>query len=431
MEPRLLPLALPTPLRNFLRPGRASARSLQDMISGGRSPCDGVVIDSTLLSHERGLLEAANASDIQTILDPRSLELASIGGRVRTGVSDLPWAMSDVHSRSSFASMGTRRFVAAQIARFADQYRFSAVLAPTHLIETADDPWLDIDDALTNQLRIELDALGLDSVAIHRPLYLSSAVISGKDRGRFLSRRLGWAGSDSIWIAVHPFGTSNSGPLSLRRYFDFCRHMHETRIPLIGMHTGTVGLTVMALGAVSGIESGMTDGEGFDVSRHVLAPKELPAGVRPMGSTPGIYIEGLAVFLTTREAMAFYSVKGMTSAHGCRGECCRRGVRDMLENRLPHFATTRRREVDELSRIPSHQRARSWLDDKLRPASDSAIQAARAHPRMHKARRQIDDWRVTVAGIIDTVDLTTSSSPPLSMNRRGSSRRASGQGSRK
>lgn len=66
---RVLPLAQPTPLRNVLRPWQSSAKTLQRMISQSDAPCDGVVIDSTLLPCEKGLLEAGNAANVQTILD--------------------------------------------------------------------------------------------------------------------------------------------------------------------------------------------------------------------------------------------------------------------------------------------------------------------------------------------------------------------------
>ena len=73
----------------------------------------------------------------------------------------------------------------------------------------------------------------------------------------------------------------------------------------------------------------------------------------------------------------------------------------MIGRRLDHFIVSRDREVADLSAVPTHLRARVYLDSYLRPASDRAVAAERAHPRMKSVRKRLDDWRRTVSSAVD------------------------------
>src|SRR5205823_1235341 len=137
----------------------------------------------------------------------------------------------------------------------------------------------------------------------------------------------------------------------------------------VGLSTGAVGLLLMALGALGGIESGITDGETFDASQHLRRPRVQRDG-KPMGATARIYLTTLQTSLTTTEATAFFGTRGMTGQHICQNpnHCCRRGLRDMLANRVEHFARSRQGEVARLSEFPRHRRPQLYLDETLRPA---------------------------------------------------------------
>jgi hypothetical protein len=403
----VIQLARSSGLRGYLRPGRSTAGRLKTMIAAGRRPCDGVVLDAALWTRLSELADVAKSSDIETVLDPRSLELASAGGRSRGGIAGLPWAGTSIHDTGTLRSRHARADIIVPIAHFVAEHHLDAVLAPTHFFETLDDDWLAIDDMLTLELREALDSLGRADARLYRPLYLPSRLLAGRyATGAALVGRLGaYHHVEALWIAVHPFGAS-AGPVALRRYVDFCRSLHAAGLPLVGMRTGTVGILLMALGAVSAIESGVTDGETFDVEVLTRAPRTPRDGEKIIGATPRVYLQGLGAFVTTKEAEAFFAVRGMTSSHACQSACCPRGSRDMIERRIDHFALRRQAEIDALSRIPVHRRARDWLDTELRPASDRAIAAERVHPRLRSVRKRLDDWRRTTAGLLDIDDRT-------------------------
>ena len=389
----------PRQVNGYLRPGRSSAGRIKALIASGERPCDGLVLDAAAWSRLSDLADAADGAGIETVLDPRSLELSSDGGRTRGGVASLAWAGATIHNRDALRSADARAELVTPLADFVAAHHIGAVLAPTHYSEARDDEWLAIDDALTTELRQALDDFGRSDARVYRPLFFPS---------RLLSPRVGFAAAvaaslenpaiDAVWLGVHPFGAS-AGPLAIRRYIDFCRELHRANRPIVALHTGTVGLLLLAVGAVSAIESGVTDGEHFDIEALTTSPRLPRAGQKIIGSTPRVYVQSLGAFLTTREAEALFAVRGMTASHACQFRCCPRGSADMIGRRIDHFAIRRQAELDALARVPAHRRTKAWLDTELRPASDRAITAERAHPRFKSVRKRLDDWRRVVSGL--------------------------------
>lgn len=398
----ILQLTAPPGLANYLRPGRTGAATLLRLIAQNQPPCNGVVLDPTLWTMQANLAAAARASGIETVLDPRSLELASAGGREKSGVSALPWAGVDVHTAESLSEASERRNVVAPLAEFAVEREFSAVLAPTHFISSENDEWLAVDDRLVADLRGELDSAGGRAIALYRPLFIHSRLIRPSGAIERIATRLRSRSVDAIWLGVHPFGTASSGSLSLRWYVDACRALHPLGVPLVGIHTGTVGLLLLAIGALGGIESGMTDGEHFNADQFTRAPEpRSDDDDGPRSSLPRVYIPSLGIFLTTREADLFFAHKGMPAQHGCQLPCCPRGVRDMIRSRLPHFALSRMEEVRRIERVPLSLRPQDFLDHYLRQGSDKALAAEKASPRAATARTRFDEWRLTFGGLLD------------------------------
>lgn len=412
----IIPLGANPNLGHYLRPGRLGAAQLRDVIAANRRPCDGIVIDPVHWSRQTDLARLAKEAGIETILDPRSLELASEAGRLRTGITGLGWYTSTLHTPAFLGDSSNRHEVLSEVVRFVIDKGLSGVLAPTHFIQEQDDPWLDVDDALTRDLRLQLDRLGGRDVQLYRTLYVHSHLIRNAAFLQSITARLSASSANGLWLGVHPFGTNRSGPVALRRYVDLCVALHRTGLPLVGMHTGTVGVLLMALGAISGIESGITDLEGFHLDQFVKLP--IADGRPAIGSTPRIYIQSLGIFMTKKEATAFFGVRGITAQHACQIGCCRRGVEDTYQYRIKHFVMSRDSEVQRLSSVPVHLRSKSYLDEYLRPACDKAVVASRAIPSLGRVRRRLDDWRQTMTGILERHGGNLPSTAPALHSRR-------------
>ncbi len=399
--------AVDPPLGNYLRPGRNDHLVLLQLAGENRLDVSGLVVDATLLGRQDELIQESQKRGLETVLDPRSSDLALARGLELSGVADLPWAPARPHRIEDLDGAGGL-LLAEALAEFIVKESLSAVLALTHVLKDANDPWLDVDAQLVNHLRRALDSRGRPDTPIYYPLTIRSSVFNDPEqRGRIINV-LQSLQVDSVWLRIHPFGTTTSGPIALRRYIEASQEFHQLGVPLVGDHTGTVGVALLAVGAVGGIESGITYGERFSLDRYTRQPSGkgfLPA--------PRVYLHQLGALLTRKQARSFFDHRGMRSAHGCQDPgCCRRGIDDMLENPRRHFVLRRANEVARLSRTPHELRASIYMDEFLRPASDAVVRAQKAEPALAGVQKRLDSWRGTLGALISDSRLGSRSQVP-------------------
>jgi hypothetical protein len=153
---------------------------------------------------------------------------------------------------------------------------------------------------------------------------------------------------------------------------------------------------LLAFNAVSGIESGVTLGENFDVHRW---SRPRPDGIAFLPSAR-VYLMEVGIFLSREQARKFFENRHMKTSFACKdSDCCRRGAADMIANPRRHFVLSRIHEVSRLSAIPPFARPDQYLEEHLRPASDLILKAAKADPRLEGQRRRIDAWRLTLGAM--------------------------------
>ena len=149
-----------SPLGLYLRPGRNDHGALITRLEAGGRNFSGFVLDPCLGGRQE-LLETANEHDLETVLDPRSVELSTEGGMARSGVSDLTWALGSEGAQTPVALRHRATEYAELLAVHAIEHNYSAVLAPTHFRETfLSNEWGDVDRELTLALRAALDQGG-------------------------------------------------------------------------------------------------------------------------------------------------------------------------------------------------------------------------------------------------------------------------------
>ena len=155
------------------------------------------------------------------------------------------------------------RRVADRVAQFVREKRYSAVLAPTHYIQSANSPWLDVDARLTVLLRQYLDRAGAGNVPIFYSLAVSYDVFRSADERGAIIERLADLPIECLWMKI-----SQSGALThaaVRNLVKGAAEFHSLRVPLIGdMMGGWRGLSALAFGAVGGICHGVTQKEAFN-----------------------------------------------------------------------------------------------------------------------------------------------------------------------
>lgn len=401
------------PLGSYLRVGRQDHTFLVQMLVDGKQVGSGLVADPAHIKQQKDLWIEARQQSVETVLDPRTLELSTPGGILRGGARDLPWAAVNLHTPDSLYGKAGED-LCDQLVDWLGTAGHTAILAPTHFIASSDDPWLDIDSDLTLALRRALNGAGLQDVPIYYPLIAKSDNFYNPDWRAAVVGYLRTLPIDAVWLRIHPFGTSTSGPVALKRYMAACRDMHQLGRPLVGEHTGAIGVGLMAFGALGGVESGVIVNDHTNLSDWLRAPTRTRGG----GNAARIYLHRLGAFLDRSKAEALLNRPGMKAAHACLDtSCCARGWKDTQLRYREHFVTQRAREVAALSRIPDSLRGGDYLERFLRPASDKAIRAAEAEPSLVATRRRLDSWRGTFGSDLAS-NPVHSFSPPAAGNRR-------------
>ena len=399
---------LDPPLSGYIRPFRRDSTHLSQLIAEGMPVGAGIVLDCIAPRETRALRDEARRSGLEVILDPRSMELATPGGFSRAPLRQLPWAGESIHQPHRFLDQRAPRLV-EDLVRMAVEMGATAVLSPTHYLEKADSPWLGIDIEIAQHLRRTLDRNGGTEIALYYVWGTNFQALTEEERTRVITRLRGEVPMDALWLRVHNFGTSSSGPVNLRRYIRLARACHQLGIPIVAERTGTVGLGLLAIGAVGGIESGITAGDIFNASSLLR-----PSRGRGFVPAPRVYLPSIGAFLRPDRAANFLQRRGM-HGHICQGRgCCHRGMADMVGDPRRHFVVTRAREIESLSSLPAAFRGERYLESWLRPASDRATRAMAVDTSLERHRNRLDGWRGTLGAILEE-DLrgeVTRSSPP-------------------
>lgn len=415
VKPRLLRPVDP-PFGLYFRVGHVDHLAVAQLTADLPGSFSGAVISATRRERNADLVQQLRASQLEAVLDPHSVELATAGGVARPPLQRLPWASAAPHQAAElFGDAGSS--MVNSIAAAVSDGGFSAVLAPTHYLSGAADPWLRSDRALTLRLRRALDDDGRQATPIYYPLVLHRKALGDPRQRRELIASLADLPIDAVWLRAHPFG-ANSGAAALKAYIESCRDLQQLGIPLVAERTGTAGIALLAFGAVGGIESGITNGERFDVSTLSRASKPGKGFALP----PRVYIDALGVFMKPERAREFFAVRGMRPHFACRDTaCCRNGVQSMVQEPQRHFLRSRVAGVGRLSRVSSSARSSVYLEEFLRPATDLILRASKIDPLLKKDRKRLEGWRHTLGIMHQSRSATGQPAVPMGqriVNRR-------------
>jgi hypothetical protein len=341
---------------------------------------------------------------LDAILDPQTQQLAFLGS-YSDALASLPWAHRDrPHRVADFQGQGGRDIIAS-LTDFVLEENFTQVIAPTHVIESADDHWLRVDTCSTRLLRNRLDQAGGSAVPIVYSLALPYSVFRDPVQRQHVRSQLKDLPISALWLKVDRFGTTSS-PTAVRSYIEAAAEFHELGVPIIADHTGGVtGLSLLAFGAAGGLVHGLTLGERFNsyTWRKASADKGFTPATR-------VYLAALDLHLSKREAEALFSVSARAKGlFGCADtNCCPRGTKDQVENPARHFLYQRIAEVGALSPIPQEMRPERFLDTTLRPMTDRALAAATINweddkmaKKTQKNRKRLDALRVTLGDLAE------------------------------
>jgi len=388
----------PEPLALYLRPGRNDHREILNLIAAGDAACFGAVFDPCQLARHVELRDQVLFHRLDAILDPKTQQSALPGGHTAV-LGALPWGTDRAHQISDFQDTAGRRLIAV-LGDFVLEQGFTQVIAPTHVLAGADDPWLTVDAESTRRLRNHLDRGSGASVPIIYSLAIPYAVFRDREQRRSLIATLTTVPAAALWLKVAGFGATST-PTAARTYIQSAAEFHELGIPVVADHVGgVIGLAIMAFGATGGIAHGVTLGERFDAG-----PWRKSRTKKSFGPHHRIYIPAIDAMLKPKEAEALInSSRRAMGTFGCTdSQCCPRGVKDMLENPARHFLYQRMKEIGGLSQVPEQLRPQRFLDIHVRPTTDKALAAATVNwendamaKKMQQNRKRLDALRVAL-----------------------------------
>lgn len=398
----------------YVRVGRNDHRELLEILAGGEHGFFGLVIDATNANRHRELIAEARRRNFDVALDPKTQAMGTVGGYTQSHQS-VPWGLDRPHRTDDFDG-AEGQYRAEQIAAFAVEHGFTQILGPTHLLQSANDPWLRRDINMMREVRRALDAQRSPVQLIHS-LALPMQVMRDVQQRRAIIAAVSDAPMDALWLKVENFGADATGDKTAA-YVAACRDFHGLGVPLVADHVGGLpGLGLLAFGAVGGIAHGITLLEGFKADRWRRLPIEGRKGGAPETQ---IYLPALDLLLKRNEFEAFLNrSQRVRSLCGCRDtHCCPHGVRDMLGHPARHFLHQRGREVEALGSIPASLRAGQYLEQVRRVSDNVAIAAGLGKTagdlleKLVKKQRAAGRFRSAMAHLAESGPAETISATP-------------------
>jgi len=395
----LLPFIRPKKIAHFIRVGYCNHTRLENLVAADRLDVDRAVLEVGLLPRHEALSASLRQRGVEVVLDTNMAELAGVGRygslkkRVPWAHPDRPWAALDFGQRR-------RTEVAIQIAEYAVKHQVAAILAPCHLLDSADDDWFAVDRAMCIALRAQLDRRGGGHIGIDYPLIQPYALFRDADQQASVVEKLRGLPFDNLWTRVDGFGSDKTAT-GVQRYLNAVRQLHGIDRPVIADCVGgLVGVGLVAFGGTGGLAHGVAEKERFNARSWRIPP---PKGKRGGGSATRVYLEHIDLLLKVDQVKAIFSVRGTKRRLGCRDmSCCRRGIDDMLRRPDEHFLIQRQRQLESLSAQPEHRRPdhflKQQLDDVVREArrvsrlvSDAAVLEPELAKKLGEHERRVDD----------------------------------------
>lgn len=201
-----------------------------------------MVFNPAHLVKQEELFEQSLNRNIDVILDPKSQELATLGGHTPK-LASLSWAEQRPHNQEDFLGAKGNRIVKV-ISDFAQEKGFTQLIAPTHILASADDKWLDIDIAITNRLRNQLDKSEGSHIPLIYSLTIPYAVFRNQEQRQKIINALKFSFAEMVWLKIDGLGSNNTANKTCN-YIKAASDFHELGKPVIADHIG--GLPALAL----------------------------------------------------------------------------------------------------------------------------------------------------------------------------------------
>lgn len=327
------------------------------------------VIEAAYAARHADLLQTLRDAGAEIVLDTNVAEL-SVPGRFSGSVKDAPWAAEGRMLDADDLVPGTNRSVIDMIARFAVEHGFTAVLAPTHYLADDRTDWLSSDLRAAEALRLALDRVGGEHIAVDYPLIASYAQLRDPAFRKPVMEGLANMPEGHLWIRASGFGGDATGT-GIARYIEAVSSFHDLGRPIMADQVGGLAaLAAAAFGATSGYSSGVDSKRKFDASSWMKTERRGGGGGGKF-----IYLPGLDRAVSVEDARTLFNDARTSRQYlGCRDATCCGDVETMLSNPEAHRIVQETRVVKALSTVPEANRTdefRKHVEERRREAQRS------------------------------------------------------------
>jgi len=361
----------PEPIAHYLRIGTLH-RQVERLLAAGRLPVERIVVEGAAFARQKDVVAQLADAGRELILDTNAAELSS-AGRWNGAVSAAPWAYSEGALQPDHFTGRGNHDVIGLIARFAVEHGFSAVHAPTHLLDNSTDGAFQLDRQSCVNLRRALDGAGGKDIAVDYPLTIKNASLRDPAQRRAFIAGLVDLPFDNLWLRISGFGADARAPM-LRRYIAAMIDFQRLDKPIVADNLGVLAaLATGAFGAAGGGCHGLGEKERFDASDWNKPP--VPGGG---GRQKRILIPGLDRLLSLKQVDVIVQAEGARRLLSCHDrDCCPNGLADTLKDPKAHYIRQRANQFARLSRLPRGRRVADFVKHELADAARTAADAAK------------------------------------------------------
>lgn len=365
----------PREIAHAVRIGFSEHNQAEHLIGSNKLSARRFVIEAANAERHKNLLQTLRDLGAEMVLDTNVAEL-SVPGRFSGSMKDAPWAQSDRMLDADDVAVGTNRSIIQNIARFAVEKEFTAVLAPSHYLADRSIDWLAVDLRAAEALRVALDREGGQHIVVDYALIASYAQLRDPDFRARVSAGIASMPDGHLWIRTAGFG-ADASPAGISRYIEALRDFRSLDRPIIADQVGGLaGLAVCAFGASSGFSCGIEGKQRLDASGW-LKPAQKSSG----GGGKRIFVPGLDCTLSVEEAKRLFNdAKTSRQFLGCNDTGCCGDIDRMLNNPEAHRMVQQAKVIDALSQVPESIR----IDEFRKHVEHRAKDAQRA-TRLKKA----------------------------------------------
>jgi hypothetical protein len=369
-----------TPIHHvYIRPNTRNWDAIARSIDIQKSWCR-VLFGADHLLMKPFHVEAAARLKAEIVVDLKTAEAAA-PGRYGSLAGKLPWSKSEAPwTVEEFQEAGEHLLEAMADAVTTNQSRLiDAVLAPTHLVRDAEDPWLRVDVDAFPRFRRALDERQGQRIDIDYLLIATFRLFQDRNWRRQVIAAIEPLPFRNLWLRIGDFGAGEERRVP--ELLDIMKEFHGLGRPIVlDMAGGLAGVAMLAAGGANAIAHGAGSQEKCDLKTWLKEPKKGGGG----GGDKTAYFPALYKNLSVDQWNDIFSNEDIPSHFSCTSSGCCETDESVFNDTIGHFMRQRAFQIQEITTRSSEYFGNGYLR-KLAARANGLKDLAFKDPDISKA----------------------------------------------